>query len=219
MSEPQNASAPANWYPDTVPGQLRWWDGNAWTDHVAPAVGAFQPAARPVLGDEVRTDTPWVWVLAALPLIALITLPLASAGMNEYMYSLMYGDVRGAMLSLFGPWYWLSLLLGLVLYAGSVVVAYFDFAALRRLGVVRPFHWAWTFLYGIVYLIGRTVILRKVSRTGYPPLWAGIAVLVVVFIATIVWSVWFTYEMMGGMMAELPVLRRVRPGLLSLNRR
>lgn len=31
-------SAPADWYPDTQrPGQLRYWDGHAWTEHRAPA--------------------------------------------------------------------------------------------------------------------------------------------------------------------------------------
>lgn len=33
---------PANWYPDPqVPGQMRYWDGAQWTEHVAQA----QPAA------------------------------------------------------------------------------------------------------------------------------------------------------------------------------
>lgn len=38
---PQPAPAPpaGSWHPDPsgVPGQLRWWDGAQWTDHVAPA--------------------------------------------------------------------------------------------------------------------------------------------------------------------------------------
>ncbi|WP_259340675.1 DUF2510 domain-containing protein, partial [Clavibacter michiganensis] len=35
-------AAPAGWFPDGS-GQLRYWDGSAWTQHVAPMV---QPAAR-----------------------------------------------------------------------------------------------------------------------------------------------------------------------------
>jgi hypothetical protein len=32
------AAPPGGWYRDpTTPGQLRYWDGSAWTDHVAPA--------------------------------------------------------------------------------------------------------------------------------------------------------------------------------------
>src|SRR3954469_9418866 len=39
------AATPAGWYPDNT-GQQRYWDGNGWTDHVAP--GAVQPV--PVYG-------------------------------------------------------------------------------------------------------------------------------------------------------------------------
>src|SRR5690625_3591908 len=32
-------SVPAGWYPDPqVPNQIRWWDGERWSDHVAPHV-------------------------------------------------------------------------------------------------------------------------------------------------------------------------------------
>jgi predicted lipid-binding transport protein (Tim44 family) len=54
---PQNAPGP-EWYPDpSTPGQLRFWDGAAWTAHVKPAstaapvmpapAFAAQPDSRP----------------------------------------------------------------------------------------------------------------------------------------------------------------------------
>jgi hypothetical protein len=37
-------TAPPGWYPDqTDPGSLRYWDGTAWTEHVAPAQAAPAP--------------------------------------------------------------------------------------------------------------------------------------------------------------------------------
>src|SRR5262245_57105928 len=44
---PPPASVPAGWYPDAAqPGQLRWWNGIAWTDDVQPL--APMPPPPPV---------------------------------------------------------------------------------------------------------------------------------------------------------------------------
>jgi hypothetical protein len=42
-------SATAGWYadPSGTPGQLRWWDGTRWTDHVTPDPALAQPAGAP----------------------------------------------------------------------------------------------------------------------------------------------------------------------------
>ncbi|WP_238476294.1 DUF2510 domain-containing protein [Agromyces mariniharenae] len=39
-----DARTPAGWYPDGS-GNLRYWDGNAWTEHTAPGPGSAQPPA------------------------------------------------------------------------------------------------------------------------------------------------------------------------------
>lgn len=43
MSDPNQPSTPAGWYPDGTGGQ-RWWDGTRWTEHTMPAPGAAQPS-------------------------------------------------------------------------------------------------------------------------------------------------------------------------------
>jgi uncharacterized protein DUF2510 len=45
-----DARTPAGWYPDGS-GNLRYWDGNAWTEHTAPGPGATQPPATAAAGE------------------------------------------------------------------------------------------------------------------------------------------------------------------------
>ncbi|MDF2991343.1 MAG: hypothetical protein K0S37_1857 [Microbacterium sp.] len=87
-------------------------------------------------------------------------------------------------------------LLGFVTAALVVVAAFLDYRQLRAIGVVRPFHWAWAFavflVSSLVYVIGRTVIVRSVSGgRGMAPLWAAIALTVVGMVSTTVWVVLF----------------------------
>lgn len=72
---------PAGWYADpSVPGQQRYWDGVAWTEHTAP--GAPVPAsptavtaARPFVADVAQRNPRSIWALAgALVLVAVVVL-------------------------------------------------------------------------------------------------------------------------------------------------
>jgi uncharacterized RDD family membrane protein YckC len=62
------------WYPDpTTPGQLRYWDGSAWTEHRAPAVASTPTpavAAPPLAGFGARFGAALIdGLVVALPLM------------------------------------------------------------------------------------------------------------------------------------------------------
>jgi hypothetical protein len=60
MSSTSSPSAPAGWYGDPYsPGTVRYFDGTAWTQHVAPApAAAMPPGAR--LGAEPTDPVHWL---------------------------------------------------------------------------------------------------------------------------------------------------------------
>ena len=71
--------------------------------------------------------------------------------------------------------------LSFVVYAGTVVLALLDYRELTARGVPKPFHWALSFIpsYGyLVYLIGRTVVVKSRTDRGLGPIWLAIAVFV-----------------------------------------
>jgi len=89
---------------------------------------------------------------------------------------------------MFGPANGLSLALSAVsvLIAGvTVLLAYFDVRRLRATGFERPFPWPWAFfslISGVgvlVYVIGRTVLVRRRSGHGVAPLVVAIAIVVI----------------------------------------
>jgi heme exporter protein D len=188
----QLGGAVPGWYADpTGQAGVRWWDGAQWTAYTAPtpAVGAggIAPPPRPQLPATTPVYTPFVWLIVLLPLLSLVASVVARP---HYRYEYVGGIHTIDPASVYTPTYVLTLLLGFVLYGLMVVFAYLDHRALRRVGVVRPFHWAWTFLWSGVYIIGRGVIVRQVARPrGLAPVWVLIGVTVVTIVVAIVISV------------------------------
>jgi hypothetical protein len=179
VSDPTPQAQPG-WYPIAVGSpQLRWWDGTKWTEHThdpATAYGLQQQTLKAPEG--TRPYTVWIWILALLPLVSLIEIPL-----------LNYGAIFRASLahpqdptSMYTPAYLQTQLVldlvGLVILAINVVLAVVDQRALKRAGVPKTFPWGWGFLSG-VYVIGRSVIVRRRVGRGIAPMWVWISVLVV----------------------------------------
>ncbi len=194
------AAIPAGWYADaTIPGMMRWWDGAAWTAHTAPAGGAggAASAARQVLPLDRPVYSPFIWVIVLLPLVSLASLFLWTPDLH-FLGGAGYVSGQIDPLSLYTPSYFLLLGLSWVVYGLGVFFAYRDWAWLGRQGVERRFHWAFTFLGWIVYVIGRTVMVRRVAAPrGLAPIWAMIGVMVIGVIVGISWTVTLTAQIVN----------------------
>jgi len=187
------------WYPDHAGGTgLRWWDGTQWTDHVSapiaaqPYTGNQTPVAAPESAKAAATN-PFIWIYALVPLVTGLGYVLVdwrrlgeevapyvtSGGGSAQLYSSGLIGMT-AIASLFG---WAAIAL-------SVLFAVLDWNRLRKAGVVRPFHWAFVFFVLVgqpaVYMIGRSVVTRRRTGRGLPPLWLFIVVQVAVWILIIV---------------------------------
>lgn len=196
MSNPGNGqTTPPGWYPDPAgTGRLRWWDGAAWTEQfsaqyppspytVPYAAASYQPQ-RPQIGSETPVYNPLIWTITLLPLLTMVFLLLWNPE-----FRVIYVGSRGTATvdpsSVFTPAYFLLVFSGFLTYAASVLLAYFDSERLKRDGVVRPFHWAWSFLSGMVYVIGRSVIVGKVAPgRGLVPIWVLIGVICLSIVLT-----------------------------------
>lgn len=139
------------WYadPSGLP-QQRWWDGERWTEHLHDPV-------RNAYGDDgsaARSSVfnNFIWAIALLPVVSFAALLSAEAT---------------------------SPLLAWGIWVGSVVLAFLDRRQLERDGMVRPFHWAWTLLSPGVYVIGRSIIVRRRSGRSLAPMWAWATIMLV----------------------------------------
>jgi hypothetical protein len=174
----------AGWYPDhSGAAQLRWWDGAGWTEHVQ-AVGPTPYSLRPAplrVPEGTPVFSPFIWIIALLPLVGIAT--LASYDPSAQVASSIGSDPYALYRD---PAYLLSSGLGFVTYGTAVLLAYFDRKRLLRDGFDRPFHWAWTFLTSGVYVIGRSVIVRRRAGHGLAPIWVWVGLVV---LSTIISSV------------------------------
>jgi len=220
------APTPAGWYPDPWnPGGQRYWDGQQWTQHQAggPAQGAAGAGAgygagyagagygarpeRPRVADDAPIYTPFIWIVALLPLVNAITIWFVHFNTQKFVdfinAAAAYDQSSGAgapplldVWGLLGAGYWVLMGLAVASYVLGVVFAHLDRVRLERAGVVRPFHWAWAFLGGIVYVIGRSVIVHRVaSPRGLAPIWVLLGAYGVSIVSSSIWSAIFTGDL------------------------
>ncbi|AJW78157.1 DUF2510 domain-containing protein [Clavibacter michiganensis] len=188
---PEAPAAPAS----APPAYGQQAHGQAYAQQPYSQAGyAPTPYAAPTPPPQVPASTSpftWaIWVLAALPVISLFL--ILGLDLRQTMTPMQYG--RGAMSPDLGlsAGYLVANLVAFLVYGANVAVAYFDWRDLGQRGIVRPFHWAWTFLGSGVYVIGRSVIVRR-RITGNPsrvlaPLWLWVGITaIVLFVAVVKW--------------------------------
>ena len=217
MSNPYDAPPPG-WYPapDGSGGQ-RWWDGMRWTEYASPLapppgpqqyapqrVAPYGEVVRPRVPEGTPVDTMWIWLIVLLPFLSLV--PLLFWDFEGYLVQSM-NDPNNPMaeLALYtDPAYLIAVLLGWASYGLSVWFAYLDVVALRRLGYTRQFHWAWAFLSSLVYVIGRSVVVKRQAGRGSAPMWVAIALNVAVFVGAVVWISSIIANVMSTVISTYP---------------
>jgi hypothetical protein len=197
---------PAGWYQDANdPRQLRWWDGTQWTDATQTpydtAGGAGLAATTPA-----DTNTKHVWAIIGVFVLQLILslVFMATFDWDAYMRTSLSSTTGLESYSfILSPGYLAIQALSVLGYAATVAFAYFDAKQLGARGVQRPFPWALSFIpsYGAtVYIIGRSVVVRRRTGGGLAPLWVYIAVFVIGMIASFV----VVFAAFGSIFASMP---------------
>jgi len=125
--------------------------------------------------------TTWIWLILALPIVQ--TIPVFFIDWTAFVDASL-ADPTGlqATAALFSPAYVALFVLSWIGTGLTIWFAYLDWRELKRRGVPQPFHWAWIFLVFAVsyavYTIGRSVVVKRRTGSGYAPLWITIATIV-----------------------------------------
>lgn len=125
-----------------------------------------------------------IWVIALLPIISVLLNSLWDV--EDYARKYLSPDLDTALSTASDPMYLTMTFAGFAIYVATVVLAFVDWRILSERGVDRPFHWAWSFLWGIVYVIGRGVVVRRRSGRGLAPMWVYLAIQVVLLIVAVI---------------------------------
>jgi hypothetical protein len=124
----------------------------------------------PVTGQQIGA-TPYVAAIALSPIVTCVFAAVEIRRSVELLAPGSTGVGQGD--------YTLAMVVSLVVGIGLVVLSWLDRRTLRARGVERPFHWAWSILSVLIYLIGRSVVLRRRVGGSAAPLWLflGLSVL------------------------------------------
>ncbi|WP_043671657.1 DUF2510 domain-containing protein [Clavibacter michiganensis] len=143
------------------------------------------PAPLPTVPASTSPFTWAIWVLAALPVISIL-IALSVDYRAALDMSPRGPSPEAAVASA------LSSLVQFLMWAATVALAFFDWRDLTRRGIAKPFHWAWAFIpvAGGVYLIGRSIVVRRriegTPATALSPIWLWVGLNVIVMFISVV---------------------------------
>ncbi|HWL00991.1 MAG TPA: hypothetical protein VNQ52_01310 [Microbacteriaceae bacterium] len=181
-----------------------------------PPPGYYQVPPPLRAPEGTQPGTVWIWLLVVLPVVEMLaSIPLL-LGIGD-LYAKIFGsinlsgpppsnaviqDMLSGYAGIVGPVLWVTLA-GYLLMGVGVLLGWLDWRELRRRGVPKPFHWAWGFFAfagagTLVYLIGRSVVVRRRTDRGLAPLWTGIVVTIAIMIASIAWGFYLFSTALGA---------------------
>lgn len=185
----------------SYPGQPGHTDPSSGLGRSAPlgqgdAAGYGPPAPRPT---DASPSTPWIWAIALLPLVSLLTLPMMD--FETYFADTVRAAEQGSTAVGMSGGMIAAQVISYALYGVTVVLAFLDRRELLRRGFDRPFPWPWAFL-GIVYVIGRSVVVKRRSGRGLAPMVVYL-VLTVVSVAVSIVVVVAAFAAVAPMLEQL----------------
>lgn len=191
-----SAQPAPGWYPDPSGEPLqRWWDGSGWTAQTYNPAGVLAQAAPSRVAEGTPVYTPWIWLIVGLQLIGLISLFLTD---YESLIRLSVEDSVAqaqdptaspfsGLGDIFTPADIVQSVIGFLSYLIVVLFAFLDWRTLKQRGFDRPFHWAWAFVpWSLVYVIGRSVIVKRRAGSGLAPIWWYVAIVVMTIVVSLV---------------------------------
>ena len=155
------------------------------------------PTPPPQVPASTSPSTWAIWVLAALPAVSLlIALSVDYRGLMDTSPRGLSAEaaITSALLNF----------VQFLMWGATVVLAFLDWRDLTRRGIAKPFHWAWAFIpvAGGVYLIGRSIVVRRriegAPAAALTPMWVWIALNVVTSVIAIAKS----FEAFVGVMRQ-----------------
>ena len=195
MSNSRATPSDPGWYPDPAGGgSPAWWNGSSWgASEYVPAGGQSpqQPAPPPLATPQRYTQAtivysprvaPYTWQLWLIVLLPLI--PAIGIGFIDVPTLIMSSISQAGAFS--DPGYALVQIGSLVIGIATIFLAFGDSRSLQRRGLEKPFHPAFIFLGGVIYVIGRSVVVKREIGSGLTPIWASLGVIMISFATTMI---------------------------------